>query len=279
MLDGHCHDSSRSKLVPAVYSELDPEETFSSVSEDEEAHRSYIQSDAAPTEAPSLKQSKNWFKGALLYMLLRRGSKNKDNQEEKSQGQKSARSKSLDATSTSKTNGQVSGMESSGVYRGRRSVPEVFIYGSGVRDAQSVTPQRLDKSSLGSVSVVGHNQKSYQSTLSDSRLGSHGKEVTTKRTVRVIMLGDPGVGKSTFLQTLVKGEFVPSNKMSNIMASHTTVHLTHGKHNVELEIQDTAGRTHSPSLFLYTYVYKKFILSKLLRQSVFFGSSIKLFKR
>ncbi|XP_005107372.2 GTP-binding protein Rab-3D, partial [Aplysia californica] len=72
-----------------------------------------------------------------------------------------------------------------------------------------------------------------------------------KYKVRLITLGDPAVGKSSFLDALVKGGGTPGTHAQRGVNGHLSQVnkvVRHGDHEVELDIRDTAGQERYRSL-------------------------------
>ena len=262
MPDRYCHyPSSPSSLVSESSMEGSGAGDNTSSSEDENQHRSYILAQTTLSCNTPVKQKSKRSQGRLLDKLLRLGKKSETNAEkqEKDLVSRCPPERELQPSKVEQS-GQNCGSTASSRQGGTpRSKDPVEITLSGGRSVtESNMTRSLDKNgscpregtqalqsmeyvSVQSNSLHGPSQKSSRSVLIGSRLKSSGVESVGKRKVKVILLGDPGVGKSTFLQTLVRGEYQPSSKMSNILSAQTSLVVTHSGQEVEIEIQDTAG--------------------------------------
>ncbi|GFS25020.1 Ras-related protein Rab-23 [Elysia marginata] len=241
------------------------EEDYDSLSEDEGLHRSYIVSQPPLRTPAHVRKTNKCHKRSLFRRLLHFGKK----QEEDSRNWQTDNSKldsstdcegqSIKITDTSVSNPNVCESNGTKAEDGRlngvksQSEPEqpgLRSKNGNIRDTAGHNQQRVREMSAESSSFCDNSQKTIKSSLVGSRLYANrgGEEFFGKRKVKVILLGDPGVGKSTFLQTLVTGKFVPSDKISNILSAQTNLVLTHAGQEVELEIQDTAGQERFRSL-------------------------------
>ncbi|GFR90448.1 Ras-related protein Rap-1b [Elysia marginata] len=104
------------------------------------------------------------------------------------------------------------------------------------------------------------SRKSSLSTLFSFRRSSNASQRKAEQEkppqkLRLILVGNNGVGKSTFLQTLVSGNFRPSNVNTNLCSAHTRCTIIHKGRFIELDIQDTAGQERFRSLTASYYRY------------------------
>ncbi|GFO13762.1 ras-like GTP-binding protein ypt1 [Plakobranchus ocellatus] len=241
------------------------DETVSTSSEDEDKHRSHALSEPSFSSSSSARYKNKISKEKLLDRFIRftrNGEKRykrrlSENTTEYSNTEAEDELQQTTETLTSVTTGASQRRKS--LDKELKSVESKF----GAQDSRLRRGKEFKKGILGvrnSLHAIGHTPKVVESRHRASELSLRTVRLSTdlsgsfSKKIRVILVGDPGVGKSTFLQSLINGQYSPANEISNLLAD-SSFSINHNGRDLDMDIRDTAGQERFRSLTASYYRY------------------------